>query len=256
MQPLKQHVLLVDDEPQILTALEDLLADDYTIVKTQTAERALDLVREDQDIAVVITDQRMPQMNGDEFLRKIGDQSQAVRIMVSGFADLPAVLRAVNEGKVYAYVTKPWDEEDLLHKVQVAAQHFRLAQQLEYERRLLRDLMDNSPDGIYFKDAELRFLRTNGSFARTLGRSSTDELVGRRLSELLGQSAELAADEEEERRILTQRKPVIDVVREHQRGGRRYFFSETKAPIRSAAGAAVGLVGISRDVTERVETSE
>ncbi|HEY3252947.1 MAG TPA: response regulator, partial [Polyangiaceae bacterium] len=63
-------MLLVDDEPQILTALEDLLGDDYTIFKSESPERALNLVEKNNDIAVVITDQRMPQMNGDEFLRR------------------------------------------------------------------------------------------------------------------------------------------------------------------------------------------
>ncbi|HYQ01515.1 MAG TPA: response regulator [Polyangiaceae bacterium] len=254
MQSAKQRVLLVDDEPQILTALEDLLGDNYTIFKSSSPENALSLVEENRDIAVVITDQRMPRMNGDEFLRKIGEDSLAVRIMVSGFADLPAVLRAVNEGKVYAYVTKPWDEEDLLSKVQTAAAHFRLAQELEYERRLLRDLMDNSPDGIYFKDSELRFLRANASFVRSVGGANPDALVGRRLSEVLGDEAD--SGEDEERSILQQSTPMLDVVRRHSTSGKTYFTSETKAPIKGRSGQALGLVGISRDVTERVKTSE
>ncbi len=256
METAKQHVLLVDDEPQILTALEDLLGDDYTVFKSETPQRALDLVRADQEIAVVITDQRMPHMNGDEFLSKIGDQSHALRIMVSGFADLPAVLRAVNDGKVYAYVTKPWDEHDLLRKVRTAAAHFRLAQELEYERRLLRDLMDNSPDGIYFKDADLRFLKANGSFARAIGRDTPDELVGHRLPDILGEQSEYLDTEAEDRAVLLERRPILDAIREHRRAGRRYFISETKAAIQSASGSPIGIVGISRDVTERVETSE
>ncbi|MEI9948855.1 MAG: PAS domain-containing protein [Pseudomonadota bacterium] len=254
MELAKERVLLVDDEPQILTALEDLLGDSYTIFKSESPERALSLVQEHKDIAVVITDQRMPHMNGDEFLRKIGEDSLALRIMVSGFADLPAVLRAVNDGKVYAYVTKPWDEEDLLRKVQTAAEHFRLAQELEYERRLLRDLMDNSPDGIYFKDSQLRFLRANSSFARSVGGADPTALVGRRLSEVLG--AETDSGEDEELRILKQRQPMLDVVRRHSAAGKTYFTSETKAPIKGRSGEALGLVGISRDVTERVTTSE
>ncbi len=256
MQAAKERVLLVDDEPQILTALEDLLGDDYTVFKSESPERALDLVQQEADIAVVITDQRMPRMNGDEFLRKLGDENHALRIMVSGFADLPAVLRAVNEGKVYAYVTKPWDEADLLHKVQTAAEHFRLTQELEYERRLLRDLMENSPDGIYFKDADLRFLRANASFARTVGAVNPQDLVGRRLSEVLGASEESEAIEAEDRRVLRERSPILDGVRQYQRAGRGYFRSETKAPIRNKSGNALGIVGISRDVTERVTTSE
>ena len=138
--------------------------------------------------------------------------------------------------------------------MQTAAAHFRLAQELEYERRLLRDLMDNSPDGIYFKDAELRFLRANSSFVRAVGGADPDALVGRRLSEFLG--AELDAGEDEERRILQQRKPMLDVVRRHSVAGRTYFTSETKAPINGRSGQALGLVGITRDVTERVKTSE
>ncbi|MET0792354.1 MAG: PAS domain-containing protein, partial [Polyangiaceae bacterium] len=219
-------------------------------------ERALDLVHQNNDIAVVITDQRMPEMNGDEFLRKIGNENHALRIMVSGYADLPAVLRAVNEGKVYAYVTKPWDEGDLLHKVQAAVEHFRLAQELEDERRLLRDLMDNSPDGIYFKDADLRFLRANASFARGLGTLTPADLVGRRLSELPAVGTESAASEDEDRRVLRERGPILDAVRKQRREDRVYFTSETKAPIKSTSGNAIGIVGISRDVTERVKTSE
>jgi two-component system cell cycle sensor histidine kinase/response regulator CckA len=256
VQSAKERVLLVDDEPQILTALEDLLGDHYTIYKSDSPARALDLVQQDNDIAVVITDQRMPEMNGDEFLSKIGNESHARRIMVSGFADLPAVLRAVNDGQVYAYVTKPWNEEDLLQKVQAAAEHFRLTQELEYERRLLSDLMENSPDGIYFKDADLRFLRVNASFARRLGSASPRELAGRRLSEVLAMMTEATAIESEDQRVLRDRRPILDVVREQHRAGAVSFTSETKAPIRSKSGNAVGIVGISRDVTERMKTSE
>jgi two-component system, cell cycle sensor histidine kinase and response regulator CckA len=257
MQGAKERVLLVDDEPQILNALEDLLGDDYTVFKSESPERALDLVNRDDDIAVVITDQRMPRMNGDEFLSKIGDRHRALRIMVSGFADLPAVLRAVNDGKVYAYVMKPWDEDDLLHKVQTAAEHFRLTQELEYERRLLRDLMDNSPDGIYFKDADLRFLRANSSFARAIGTADPADLVGRRISEVLASRADAMAIEDEDRRVLHERAPIMDAVRQHALASKAYaFVSETKAPIKSKSGSPIGLVGISRDVTERVKTSE
>jgi PAS domain S-box-containing protein len=239
-----------------LTALEDLLGDDYTVFKSESPQRALDLVHQDSDIAVVISDQRMPQMNGDEFLSKIGDASHALRIMVSGFADLPAVLRAVNDGKVYAYVTKPWDEADLLRKVQTAAEHFRLAQELEYERRLLRDLMDNSPDGIYFKDAELRFLRANASFARLIGVANPDDLVGRRMSDVLGAGRDALALESEDKLVLQRRQPLLDRVRRQHGTDYPKYVSETKAPIKGKSGSALGIVGISRDVTERVTTSE
>ena len=138
MQTLKERVLLVDDEPQVLMALEDLLDEDFVVMKTASPERALEIFHENPDIAVVISDQRMPRMSGDELLAQIGTSSDARKILVTAFADLSAVIRAVNNGKIFAYVTKPWNADDLRSKVRKAAGHFRLAQELARERRLLR----------------------------------------------------------------------------------------------------------------------
>src|SRR6476646_8005390 len=126
----KERVLVVDDEPQVRVALEDLLCDRFTVLTTGSAEDALNVMSRERDIAVVITDQRMPRMNGDELLAHLGASSDAQRILLTGFADLSAVVRAVNEGKISAYVTKPWNADDLQLKVQTAADHFRLAKEL------------------------------------------------------------------------------------------------------------------------------
>jgi response regulator RpfG family c-di-GMP phosphodiesterase len=106
----RHRVLLVDDEPQVLVALEDLLPDRFVVFKADSGDTALNMMAAEPGIAVVVTDQRMPQMSGDELLSKLGMTSDAMRILVTGFADLKAVIRAVNEGKIFAYVTKPWDQ--------------------------------------------------------------------------------------------------------------------------------------------------
>jgi PAS domain S-box-containing protein len=252
----KEHVLVVDDEPQILVALEDLLSDDFTILKSQTPEGALAFVEQDPNIAVVITDQRMPRMNGDELLQRMTHAS-AVGIMVSGFADLPAVIRAINEGKVFAYVTKPWDADDLRFKVAKGVEHFRLARQIAHERQLLADLMNSSPDGISFKGKDLKFQRANRSFASALGVSAPEALIGRRLQDGL-LPVELAARiEAEEAELLRIGEPMTDLVREYKgKGGAIEWFSESKAPIRGPDGEIDGLVAISRNVTERLRTQE
>ncbi len=250
----KERVLVVDDEPQVLVALEDLLSEKFTVLKSESPEGALKLLEKERGIAVVITDQRMPRMNGDELLAKLGDTADALRILLTGFADLSAVIRAVNEGKIFAYVTKPWDANDLRVKVEQAAEHFRLTKELAYERKLLHDLMDNAPDGIYFKDLDLRFLRANRSFAGMLD-ASERELVGKRVGDVFS-PAVAATVENQEMEILSDGQPVLDILRDYERGGRRRWLSETKAPIRSPDGAVIGLVGIVRDVTERVETAE
>ena len=255
VQTARKSVLLVDDEPQVLVALEDLLSEEFTVLKTVSPEAALELAEHEKDIAVVVSDQRMPGMNGDELLTRMHQSCDATRILVTGFADLSAVVRAVNEGRIFAYVTKPWRPEELQLLVRKAAEHFRLAQELAHERTLLRDLMDNTPDGIYFKDRQLRFLRTNRAYARGLGSASSDALVGRRLNEILGPySAEALNVEAEERRVLAEGLALEDVVHEFRQSGGTQHLSETKAPIRAPNGETIGLVGISRDITARVQT--
>ena len=246
----KERVLLVDDEPQVLVALEDLLSDDFVVLKADSAERALRLVETEEEVSVVVTDQRMPRMSGDELLAKLDGISDATRMLVTGFADLTAVIRAVNEGRIFAYVAKPWEPDDFRLKVQRAADHFRLAQELAHERRLLRDLMDSTPDGIYFKDAELRFLRANRPLLERLG-SDPLSIVGKRLSELLHVDSDVEAAEREERSLVEGGQPVGEVTRPQKREGIQRWFSESKAPVRNAGGEVVGIVGISRDVTER-----
>lgn len=254
MQTARESVLLVDDEPQVLVALEDLLSDEFTVLKTESAESALELAERERSIAVVLSDQRMPGMNGDELLARLHHSSNASRILVTGFADISAVVRAVNEGRIFAYVTKPWNPPELQLLVRKAVEHFRLAQELAHERTLLRDLMDNTPDGIYFKDRQLRFLRTNRAYARGLGKKSSEELVGKRLNDVLGAySAEALSVEAEERRVLTQGIAVQDVLHEFPQAAGTLHLAETKAPIRTGSGEVIGLVGISRDVTARIQ---
>jgi PAS domain S-box-containing protein len=251
---VRHSVLLVDDEPQVLVALEDLLSEEFTVYKARDSQTALEVVEHEKNLAVVLTDQRMPGMSGDELLTHVHRTSDATRMLVTGFADLSAVIRAVNDGRIFAYVTKPWNPEELQLMVRKAAEHFRLAQELAQERTLLHDLMDNIPDGIYFKDRQQRFLRANRAFARTLNGGKPDELVGRKLSEVLGASSEASEAEAEDQRVMSEALPAQDVLHEVERHGETAWLSETKAPIKSPSGQTIGLVGIARDVTERVRT--
>ncbi|MET0592853.1 MAG: PAS domain S-box protein, partial [Polyangiaceae bacterium] len=251
----KDRVLLVDDEPQILVALEDVLSENYVVFTADSGEKALNVLERERDIAVVVTDQRMPRMTGDELLASLATSFDASRIMVTGFADLSAVIRAVNDGRIFAYVTKPWNPDDLRLKVAKAAEHFRLAKELEYERQLLHDLMDNIPDGIYFKNRDRRFVRANRAFANVVGIERPEELVDKRSSDLLNARRDPKSIEAEEDQILTGGGPVLDVVHEYRsRDGHRWF-SETKAAVRSKEGEIMGLVAIARDVTERMESA-
>ena len=170
----KERVLLVDDEPQVLVALEDLLGEDYIVLKTAFPEHALEIMQEHPDIAVVISDQRMPKMTGDELLAQLGASSEARRILVTAFADLSAVIRAVNNGKIFSYVTKPWNPDDLRLKVRKAAEHFRLARELAQERRLLNLILSSLNEGIVAADRSGKCLLFNPQAEKILGGSPRD----------------------------------------------------------------------------------
>jgi response regulator RpfG family c-di-GMP phosphodiesterase len=148
----RERVLVVDDEPQVLVALEDLLSDQFAVLTTDSPEQALRLVTTEPDIAVVLSDQRMPQMLGDEMFTRLSRSSSASRILITGYADIAAVVRAVNEGRIFAYVTKPWSPDDLIVKVTQAAQQYRLAAELTHERQLLNRVLDGLEEGVVALD--------------------------------------------------------------------------------------------------------
>jgi diguanylate cyclase (GGDEF)-like protein/PAS domain S-box-containing protein len=250
----RSRVLVVDDEPEVLVALEDVLSDDHEVLKASSPERALTVLEREHDVAVVMSDQRMPGMTGDELLTRLRESSDATRVMVTGYAELGAVIRAVNNGNIFAYVTKPWDSNELRMTVNKSVEHFELLRELARERQLLEDLMDNVPDAIYFKDRELRFQHLNRAYAERMALADGVDALGKRLRDL-GVHPELAADfERSEREVIAQGRAVNDLVRELETPAGRRFYSTTLAPIRGLGDSVQGLVGISRDVTVRHET--
>ena len=109
MNPTHGTILVVDDEPDILIALEDLFEDDYRVLTASSPIKALDIIRTEPDIAIIISDQRMPEMQGDEFLAKARNVTDAEAILLTGYADLKAVIGAVNKGRIMAYLTRQRD---------------------------------------------------------------------------------------------------------------------------------------------------
>jgi CheY-like chemotaxis protein len=134
----RSRILVVDDEEAILETMTYTFEDDYQVLTATSASQALDLLERDGPVAVVISDQRMPEMTGVEFLAKVFEmEPTTARIILTGFADMNAIIRAINDGHVYAYITKPWEPADLKQVVRRAVDHHELAVENE---RLLGDL--------------------------------------------------------------------------------------------------------------------
>ncbi|CAA7615206.1 ATP-binding protein [Magnetospirillum sp. UT-4] len=252
--PGKANVLVVDDEPQILTAITDLLEDEFAVWTASDAESALRMLRV-QDMAVILSDQRMPGMTGSELLGQAREMSDATRVLVTGYSDLDALVKAVNLGQIHAYLSKPWNPLELKVVVRTAADRWRLGRSLESERRLLRALMDHSPDAIFFKDRELRFSRISPVQAAVLGVTSPDEVIGRTLSELV-HDGRAGAVEEQERDIIDRGVGTIDKLESVVGAdGATSWYSVSKVPVRDDDEVS-GLIGIARDVTKRKQAED
>ncbi len=130
-------LLLVDDEPHILAALKRLFRrDGYRVFTASSGSEGLALLRQ-HAVDVIVSDQRMPAMNGVDFLREAKQICpHTVRMTLSGYTDLQSIIDAVNEGAVYKFLTKPWDDERLREHVALA---FRQRELDEDNQRLLRE---------------------------------------------------------------------------------------------------------------------
>jgi len=123
---MKMTILCVDDETSNLDSLERCLRRDYKILTATSGAAALEIM-EQNTVHLIISDQQMPEMNGVEFLtRALTIQPHAIRILLTGFANLESVIEAINKGQVYRYMTKPWDPKDLANTVEQALDLFKL----------------------------------------------------------------------------------------------------------------------------------
>ncbi|MDD1415255.1 response regulator, partial [Dolichospermum sp. ST_con] len=110
----KPKVLVVDDEPDNLDLLYRTFYRDYKVLRADSGPAALDILAQEGDISVIISDQRMPMMSGTEFLSLTATQyPDIIRIILTGYTDVEDLVDAINAGKVFKYVTKPWESEEL-----------------------------------------------------------------------------------------------------------------------------------------------
>ena len=118
-------ILMVDDEPNILEALKRIFQKNYTLLTASSAKEGLEYLTKNKEIALIICDQRMPEMTGIEMLEKSRFLCPAaVRILLTGYADIEAVISAINRGHIYKYLTKPWEIEAIKLEVKNALEYY------------------------------------------------------------------------------------------------------------------------------------
>jgi two-component system, NtrC family, sensor kinase len=163
-EPLR--ILFVDDEKNVLRAIERLFLDEgYEILTATSGSDGLDILGRVSPLQIVISDYRMPGMNGVEFLREVRERwPETVRIVLSGYADTVAVVAAINEGQIYKFIPKPWNDDELKVTISNAVDRYFL-----YKRNIqLTDELRRSNEEL-------------GSLNERL-----DELVEKRVAKLIG----------------------------------------------------------------------
>jgi signal transduction histidine kinase len=135
-------LLVVDDEPEMLRSVHDLFRLDYRVLTFVSGLDALKALAVESEADVILSDQRMPEMTGVELLREAKKlRPEVTRLLFTGYADIKAVIDAINQGNVFRYVTKPWDPDEMLSVVRQAVdQHDLIAEKM----RLLRDLKEKN----------------------------------------------------------------------------------------------------------------
>jgi DNA-binding NtrC family response regulator len=149
---MKNRILLVDDESNVLSALKRALFDEpLDITSVTSAEEALVILKADS-FKVVVSDERMLGMQGSEFLAQVKiNYPDTIRIMLTGHATLEAAMKAVNEGEIYRFFSKPWDDHDLKFAIRGAVEKYDLEAE---NRRLLATVKQQS---LEIKVLEKRF---------------------------------------------------------------------------------------------------
>lgn len=190
-------VVIVDDEPLVVRALARLLRRSYVVVSVTTPEEAIDVV-DRHDVAVVLSDQRMPGMGGTDLLALIHRRDPRVMgLLITAYADIDAVAAAINDPGVVGYLRKPWRDRDVVEAVQRAVvahddagSRARERAELVRQEEAVRVLVDHAPIGVAVlgRTPQLVFVRCNAPFLQLVS-APTASVVGTPLSRLLGPEA-------------------------------------------------------------------
>jgi len=159
-------ILCVDDERNVLRALQRVFMDsDYEILTAESGEKGLEILKENQgSIPLIISDYRMPGMNGVDFLKEAYRICpDTIRIVLSGYADIASMVEAINEGHIYKFIPKPWNDEELKVTISNALDHYftqmknkQLTEELEKKNRELQQINEHLERLVEERTADLR----------------------------------------------------------------------------------------------------
>ena len=159
--PTTRHcVLIVDDEPDVCDSVHDLLRREFRVLKAHSAEEGYRIMQE-EEVHIVMSDQRMPQITGIEMLTKLkARHPHAIRMLFTGFAELESIIAAINQGHIFQFLKKPWHPEELLAAVRQAALEYDNLETMAMEREQLLEEVSELKDRVSALESEVQKLRS------------------------------------------------------------------------------------------------
>ena len=193
-------ILCVDDEPNILSAMRRMfMLSGFNIEEATSGAQALQKL-EQQEFHLILSDMQMPEMNGAELLAQVRQRwPKVMRLMLTGTADLKTAISAINEGEIYRYLTKPWNDEELVSTVKSALERFVLIRERDnlleltkQQNQSLADMVNTLEEKVKERTAELSnsYEELRGSYIASVKAYST--LIGLRDRALLAHSKSVA----------------------------------------------------------------
>ena len=183
---LKKNLLVVDDEPNVLSSIKRLLHNsDINCFTADSGEEGLDIFIK-HDIGVVISDQKMPNMSGVIFLKKIMEIApDTVRILLTGYSSKASAIDAINKSGIFLYLIKPWNNDELISAINRAFDHYilkvdnrRLLELTQQQNAQLKDLNRNLEDKVYQRTRDLHSAVRNGIIMLASAAEAKDDATG------------------------------------------------------------------------------
>jgi response regulator RpfG family c-di-GMP phosphodiesterase len=158
--PTSRHcVLIVDDEPHVCDSVHDLLRREFRVLKANSAQDGYRIMQE-EEVHIVMSDQRMPRITGVELLTKVKSRyPHAIRMLFTGYADLESIIAAINQGHIYQFMKKPWQPEELQAAVRQAADEFDRLETAAQEREHLLTEVGALKERVTALETEVRRLQ-------------------------------------------------------------------------------------------------
>lgn len=260
----KPKLLIIDDEPNNLDLLERTFYRTYEVFRATSGIEALGILEQEGEVAVVISDQQMPHMSGIEFFNQIlVKYPDTIRIILTAYTDVADLVEAINSCKVFKYVTKPFNKENLINIVAQAVDTYtaikartqQLRQDLESAEFKYRSIFENSIEGIFQTTVDGHYLIANPMLAHIYGYESVEQLIS---SITNIQKLYVDPNRRHEFINLMQLQNTVSGFESqvYRRDRSKIWISENVRAMRNAEGRVTEFEGTVQDITQRKRAEE